>query len=199
VIDQSEFRRKIERLSELIADFGLLPDSPVKAKAEAVLQLLMEVHAQGLARVLEITSRGEAAGDALIAQLGRDDVAGALLLLYSLHPEDLESRVQSAVERMRPQLLVRGCDVAFERMDDRRVRLRVIKKDEARGSRSRDVRTIIENAVFELAPDVSAIEIVGLESLDSSGFVALETLLATASAPSSRVSRELSTASLGRP
>jgi hypothetical protein len=173
-------------------------DSPVKAEADALVQLLMEVHAQGLARVLEIAARSAESGDALLALFGKDDIAGALLLLYSLHPDGLETRVQSAVGRMRPQLLVHGCDVSLESMGNGAVRLRVTWADKAVRMKSKDVRAIVENAVLECAPDVSTIEIIGLEVQHSSGFVALESLLAPASAGKNSTSGELSAGSVGQ-
>ena len=42
------------------------------------------------------------------------------------------------------------------------------------------MRAIVENGIYELAPDVGSLEILGLEEPTSTGFVALETLAAGA-------------------
>ena len=55
------------------------------------------------------SSRAARQAAALIDRLGKDDVSGELLLLYSLHPDALETRVQTAVERMRPRLRKLAC------------------------------------------------------------------------------------------
>ena len=43
-------------------------------------------------------------GQALIASLADDDLVSNLLLLYGLHPLDLETRVSQALEQVRPYL-----------------------------------------------------------------------------------------------
>ena len=44
------------------------------------------------------------------------------------------------------------------------------------GSSTKDLREIVENGVYELAPDVSSLEILGLEEPSSAGFVSLDKL-----------------------
>ena len=43
-----------------------------------------------------------AEGEAMIARLGQDPIARSLLLLYSLHPDDLETRVLKALDTVGP-------------------------------------------------------------------------------------------------
>jgi Fe-S cluster biogenesis protein NfuA len=107
-------------------------------------------------------------------------VAGGLLLLYSLHPDAIETRVEYAVERLRPRLRKLSCNVELLSIDNGAVRVRLIKGGHSCGSSTRELRTIVENGVYDLAPDVASLEILGLEEPSSTGFVALETLKAGA-------------------
>jgi Fe-S cluster biogenesis protein NfuA len=185
VTDQAGFQEQIKQLSDLITRFEQMPDSPQKATGKELVQLLMEVHAQGLERILEIAFDSGSSGRTLIDSLGRDDVAGGLLLLYSLHPDALETRVHTALERLRPRLRKLSCTAELLSIDEGAVRVQVTKSGHSCGSSADEVQTMVENGLYELAPDIASLEVVGLEEQVSSGFVALESLLAPALVASS--------------
>lgn len=174
---ESGFREQVKRLSELITEFEKMPDGPQKDAGREILQLLMDVHGQGLEKIMEIVFESGDAGSALIDRLGKDDVAGGLLLLYSLHPEALEARVRAAVERLRPRLRKLACNIDLLSIDENAVRLRLVRNGHSCGSSAGELRAVIENGIYELAPDVTALEILGLEEPPATGFVALESLV----------------------
>lgn len=180
--DKIGFQEQIKRLSELVTQFEQMPDSPQKAAGKELVQLLMEVHAQGLERILEVAFESTEGGARLIDRLGKDDVAGGLLLLYSLHPDALETRVQSALERISGRLRKLSCAIELLGVDEGAVRVRVTKSGHSCGSSVDEVRGLIENGVYELAPDVTSLEILGLEEKSSTGFVAIESLVGSATA-----------------
>jgi hypothetical protein len=185
VADTNGFQEQIKQLSELVTQFEQMPDSPQKATGKALVQHLMEVHAQGLERMLEIAFDSNEGGGALIDRLGKDDVAGGLLLLYSLHPDALETRVQTAVDRMRPRLRKLSCGIDLESMHDGKVCVSVNKLGHSCGSSTSELRSMVESGIYELAPDVTSLEILGLEEPAATGFVALESLMGAAMAGSS--------------
>lgn len=180
--DPGGFQEQIKRLSELVTQLEQMPDSPQKAVSKQLVQLLMEVHAQGLERILEIAFDSSEAGPALIDRLGKDDVAGGLLLLYSLHPDALDTRVKTALERMRPKLRKLSCAIELLGIDEGSVQVRVIRSGHNCGSSTGELRTLIENGMYELAPDVTTLEILGLEEKSPEGFVAIESLIGSAGA-----------------
>lgn len=181
-MDPGGFQEQIKRLGELVTQLEQTPDSPQKAVCKELVQLLMEVHAQGLERILEIAFESSEAGSTLIDRMGRDDVAGGLLLLYSLHPDALETRVQTAVERMRGKLRKLACAIELSAVEQGAVRVRVTRSGHGCGSSTGELRTLIENGLYELAPDITSLEILGLEEKSSTGFVAIESLVGSAGA-----------------
>lgn len=183
--DTNGFQEQVKRLSELVSQFEQMPDSPQKATGKALVQHLMEVHAQGLERMLEIAFDSEEGGGALIDRLGKDDVAGGLLLLYSLHPDALETRVQTAVDRMRPKLRKLSCAIDLLSTDNGAVQVRINKSGHTCGSSTVELRSLVESGMFEFAPDVASLEILGLEEPSPTGFVALESLVGHAISSSS--------------
>ena len=92
----TEFQEQVRQLGQLIAQFDQMPDNPEKTACKQLVQLLMDVHGAGLDRIMEIVFETEPAGPAIIDKLGQDAVTSSLLLLYSLHPDDLETRVHTS-------------------------------------------------------------------------------------------------------
>jgi hypothetical protein len=179
VANGTEFQEQVRQLGQLMTQFDQMPENPQKTACKQLLQLLMDVHGAGLDRMMEIVFENDAAGPAIIDKLGQDSITSALLLLYSLHPDDLETRVNRAVERMRPRLRKVSYGVDLAHIDERAVEIRVTSTSSGHtcGSTARDVRAIVEEGVYELAPDVTSLEIRGLEEPPNAGFVALESLM----------------------
>jgi Fe-S cluster biogenesis protein NfuA len=177
VANDGEFQEQVKQLGKLIAEFDQLPDSPQKAAARELVQLLMDVHGTGLERMMEIVFESIDSGQAVIDKLGQDSIVGSLLLLYSLHPNDLETRVRQAMERMRPRLRKLSCTAELVRVDAEGVQVELTTTGHSCGSSSNDLRAIVEDCVYEFAPDVTALEVLGLEEPSPVGFVTLESLL----------------------
>ena len=175
--DKSGFQEQVRKLGELLARFEQMPDCPEKSAGKELLQLLMDVQAQGLERVMDLIFEGRDSGPALIDRLGKDDVAGGLLLIYSLHPDAFETRVQTAVERLQSRLRKLSCAIELLAAESGVVRVQVAKGGHSCGSSTHELRAIVENGILEFAPDLASLEILGLEEPNSGGFVALETLV----------------------
>jgi len=109
VTDRSVFQDQIRQLGKLITQFDQMPEGPQKVACKELVQLLMDVHGAGLERVMEIVFEDPASGRAIVDKLARDSVVSSLLVLYSLHPDDLETRVRKAVDQMLPRLRKLSC------------------------------------------------------------------------------------------
>jgi len=180
VAEHGEFQEQVRKLGELVTRFDEMPDSPQKTAGKELVQLLMDVQGQGLERLMELIFESRDCGGALIDRLSKDEVAGGLLLLYSLHPDALETRVQTAVERVRARLRKLSCSIELLSVENGAVRVQITKGGHNCGSSTRELESIVENGLYEVAPDVASLEILGLEEPSSTGFVALETLAGVA-------------------
>ena len=105
---EKEFQEKMRRLGTLVGELDQVPGGGSKVAARELVQLLMEVHRSGLERIMELVfqsgSESGASGGAIIDRLGQDPIVRNLLLLYSLHPDDLETRVLRALDAARARL-----------------------------------------------------------------------------------------------
>ena len=102
--ENTELKQRLQRIGGLVQEIESIADPNVRASTRELVQLLMEFHGAGLDRALEITADSGDLGLRIIDKLGRDPLVSSLLVLYGLHPDDLETRVTKAVEQVRTKL-----------------------------------------------------------------------------------------------
>jgi hypothetical protein len=177
VAGEKEFQQKVRQLGSLVGELEQMPGGGSKVATRELVQLLMEVHGTALERILELVFESDAKGEAMIGILGQDPIIRSLLLLYSLHPEDLETRVSKALDRVGLRLRKFDCEVELVSIHNGAIQLRLRAAGHARGSGAKNLRSIVEEGIYDLAPDLTSLTIVGLEDEGTSGFVPLESLL----------------------
>lgn len=172
----------MDRIEELVARLEAAPDAGLRADALALVQLLLDLHRQGLTRILEIAGKAEPAvngtsSGTLIQRLAADDCVAALLMLHDLHPVDLRERVEQALEKVRPLLRSHGGDVELTNLEDGVVQLKLEGSCHGCPSSTQTLRNSIEEAIYEFAPDILRLEVAGVvEQPPASGFVPLEAI-----------------------
>jgi Fe-S cluster biogenesis protein NfuA len=176
VTGEREFQRKIQRLGALVGELEKAPAAGSNISTKELVQLLMEVHGAGIERVMDIIFESSA-GEEIIARLGRDPTTRSLLLLYSLHPDPLETRVATALENARPRLRKLGGEAELIAIRDGAVEVKLRGPEHSCGSTTSNLQSVLEECIYELAPDVNSLTVVSPES-ETTGFVALEALLA---------------------
>ena len=123
---------------------------------------------------MEIVAENGESGQRTIDDLGRDPLVSSLLVLYGLHPLDMESRVAQAVERVQPRVRKGGGELELLGIEGGVVRLQLQVTGHACGSTGKTLKTMVEDALYEAAPDMNRLVIEGLEEpAGSSGFVPL--------------------------
>jgi Fe-S cluster biogenesis protein NfuA len=172
--DDKDFQLKVQRIGELVGELENIADPEARASAKALVQLLLDLHGAGLERVMEIVAKNDESGQPTIDDLGRDPLVSSLLVLYGLHPLDVESRVAQAVERVRPQVRKGGGELDLLGIEAGVVRLQLQVTGHGCGSTGKTLKKLVEDALYEAAPDMNRLIIEGLEEPSgSSGFVPL--------------------------
>ena len=178
---EKEFQEKMRRLGTMVGEIDQVPGGGSKVAARELVQLLMDVHRTGLERIMELVFQagGEsgASGGAIVDRLGQDPIVRNLLLLYSLHPDDLETRVAGALDSIRARLRKYDSRVELISIHEGAVQVRLHTSGHARGSTIKDLRSIVEGGIYDLAPDLTSLTILAPEEESSSGFVPLQNLL----------------------
>jgi len=176
VAGEKDFQEKIRQLGTLVGELDQIPGGS-KVAARDLVQLLMEVHGTGLERIMEIVLESGLSGDALIGKLGQDPIVRNLLLLYSLHPDDMETRVLKALDTAGTRLRKFDTQVELVSIQDGAIQVRLLTSGHACGSTTKNLQAIVEECIYDMAPDLTSLAIHAPEDEASSGFVPLEKLL----------------------
>lgn len=174
--EQKDFQERVRKIGALVEELETIADPAARSSARQLMQLVMEFHGAAIDRILEILANGGEPGMAFIEQLGRDPMVSSLLVLYGLHPETLETRVSKAVERLQLKLQRDGAAIELLGIKDGAVSIRVTPGAHACGSTTNALRSQVEDAIFEAAPDIAGLNVEGLDGRPATGFVSLDKL-----------------------
>jgi Fe-S cluster biogenesis protein NfuA len=152
----------MQRIEALLQEAEQLQDPAAQTLARELVQALLELHGAGLAQVVQILEASGSAGNDCFQACAADGLVGSLLLLHNLHPLDMETRVQRALEKVRPYLRSHGGDVELLAIGEGAVRLRMQGSCNGCPSSAQTLKNAIEEAICEAAPDVTHIEVEGV-------------------------------------
>ena len=113
-MEQPSVREVSERIEVLLDDLGDRAMPVVMEQVEELLQCVIGLYGAGLNRILEVVDPD------LRRTLADDEIVGSLLVLNDLHPDDVDTRVQAALDRVRPYLGSHAGGVSLSGVDERR-------------------------------------------------------------------------------
>ena len=127
-------------------------------QAVELVQLVSTLYGSGLARIMELAQ--EHTPD-LVGHLVADDLVASLLVANGLHPDDLLVRIERALDSVRPFLAGHGGDVELLDVDERigAVHLRLLGSCDGCPSSAITLRTSVERAINEAAPEIVIIDV----------------------------------------
>jgi len=150
-----------ERVETLLAELRSHAGPEVADTAEELVSCLVELYGAGLAEVVRILGEDTQAGPRLLDGLVADPLVESLLLLHDLHPLDVGTRVQRAIDKVLPQLGSHAGKVEYLGVDDDGViRLRLEQSGgHGCGSSPDTILATIEKAVTDAAPETFGVGI----------------------------------------
>jgi Fe-S cluster biogenesis protein NfuA len=178
---QPEFQQRVQSIERLLGEIQAAADPSLRTSVQRLLQLVMDLHGAALERLLELVRADSGGGESLIHKIGGDDLVASLLVLYGLHPLPFEARITEALDKARARLRSHQGEVELLSIQDGAVRLRLLANRHGCGSTAEALKEIVEDAVYQSAPDVDSLVIEGAG--EKQGFVSLEMLQGTAPAP----------------
>lgn len=161
----ASLREMGESVETILQSINGANPATARARAEELLRIVVRFYGLGLQRTLEIVD--EAAGERspqIFERLSADPFVASLLLLHDLHPYTLEERVHNALESVRPYLKSHQGGVQITGIREGVVYLRMEGSCNGCPASAETVRTAIENAVKEAAPEISEVRAEGLRS-----------------------------------
>jgi Fe-S cluster biogenesis protein NfuA/nitrite reductase/ring-hydroxylating ferredoxin subunit len=152
----------VERLQELLARLGSIHDMGARETAEDLVSSLMELYGEGLYRIMGALDAEGSQGHRIRGALIEDGVVASLVLIHGLYPVPLETRVEEALDRVRPYMESHGGDVELVGLDGDIAHLRLKGSCNGCGASASTLELAVKQALEEAAPDLIGIEVEGL-------------------------------------
>lgn len=151
--------RQMVQVMELIARIDRVAGSEAGQSVHELVQVLLEMHGEGLKRIVRAVKQAGPAGEKLLDALAGDEYVAGLLLLHDLHPASLEARVGRAVDKVRGYLRSHGHDVELMGISEGAVSLRMKGDCQGCPTLADSLKMTIEKAIYDAAPDASSVTI----------------------------------------
>jgi Fe-S cluster biogenesis protein NfuA len=152
----------IDALIEQIAGGG--PANPLRARerAEELVRVVTDLYGAGLERLLELVHESGHLDEPLLEALADDDLVASLLLVHGLHPYDVRTRVEQALDHVRPYLGSHGGDVELLGVEGGVARVRFGGTCNGCASSTVTLTNAIEEAIARAAPELERVEAEGV-------------------------------------
>jgi Fe-S cluster biogenesis protein NfuA/nitrite reductase/ring-hydroxylating ferredoxin subunit len=161
-LEDRDFRQRMQRFESLVQEIERSPDTAARARVLELVRTILDLHGVGLEHILGHITAAGAGGRSLVDELTSDEVVSSLLLLYGLHPLDLETRVRQALDKVRPYLRSHGGNVELLSTEDGVVRLQMQGSCHGCPSSAQTLTLAIEDAIYAAAPDIAALDVEGV-------------------------------------
>jgi Fe-S cluster biogenesis protein NfuA len=147
-----------ERIERLLDELATRPDARARDVAEELVRCVTDLYGEGLARVMAALHERD---PELACHVASDEVVGSLLLVHDLHPHDVTTRVEAALDSVRPILAAHGGDVTIVGVDATSATVTVALEGSCDGcpSSTATLRGAVERAVLAAAPEVARVEV----------------------------------------
>lgn len=148
-------RAQAERLQGLMDQAEQLPDPAARTIARECLESLLKLYGEGLERILAIVQEDQIHGAAVLEKLLPDPTVSGLLLIHGLHPLDLPTRLQQALEKVRPFMESHGGNVELLGLQDGFARLRLKGTCQSCPSSTVTLELAVRSALEAACPDLA--------------------------------------------
>ncbi|GHO97335.1 hypothetical protein KSF_073830 [Reticulibacter mediterranei] len=153
-----EHEQRAAHIERLLQQVSLFSDQEMRATTEELIRAILDLHGEGLARILAIIA--EAGGDGALEPLVSDGLVSSLLLLHGLHPVDPETRIRHALADLETSLHIDGAGVTLMSIADGTAYVRLMSNNCHGCSASTEMlRAAIEEAVSQVAPELEGVQI----------------------------------------
>lgn len=155
-VDLRSVGDRIETLLEASSSNGAV----ARERTEELVRLLSELYGKGLERMMDLLYDNGALTPDVLGAFADDDLVASLLLVHGLHPEDVATRVERALDSVRPYLATHGGNVELLGITAQGVvQLRLLGSCDGCSSSATTMSLAVEDAVSQGAPEVTGFDV----------------------------------------
>jgi Fe-S cluster biogenesis protein NfuA len=151
------------KLQQLIQQVGELRDPVGRALIHECLHSLLDYYGNGLAQVLQIARGCGPAGELVLERLVDDPLVRGLLLIHGLHPVDLPTRLNLAIEKVRPYMHSHGGNVELLSLQNDFATFRLQGSCKTCPSSSITMELALRRVLEEDCPDLAGFAVEGVQ------------------------------------
>jgi Fe-S cluster biogenesis protein NfuA/nitrite reductase/ring-hydroxylating ferredoxin subunit len=151
----------VDRVQELTEQLEQVRDVHARTVADELVAAIMQLYGAGLERIVDALEAPGASAAEVRDALIDDGVVASLLLIHGLYPVDLETRVNEALDSVRPYMASHGGDVELLGVEDGVARLRLAGHCDGCPASESTLELTIRRALEEAAPDLEGLEVEG--------------------------------------
>ncbi|HWF19348.1 MAG TPA: NifU family protein [Verrucomicrobiae bacterium] len=156
-----ELNEQARRIQELMEQVDALPDLAARALLHECLETVLSLQGRGLAQILQIVQDAGPEGQKVLDGLIANDAVRAILLIHGLHPVDLATRLQQALDKVRPYMESHGGNVELLSLENDVARLRLHGTCKSCPSSAVTMELAVRRAIEEFCPDLAGFEVEG--------------------------------------
>jgi Fe-S cluster biogenesis protein NfuA len=158
-MEDREVRQLVAQTDVLLNKIESLEEGDAKSLAVQTIQILFELYGEGFARMIHQAAQSNATR--VLDGFKQDELISHLLLMHELHPDSIETRVQQALDEVRPYMESHGGNVELLGVEAGVAHLRLVGSCHGCAASSTTMKLAVEKAVHKFAPDLLAIEAEG--------------------------------------
>ncbi|GAA0939016.1 NifU family protein [Kribbella koreensis] len=168
-MDRRDVAALSERIDVLLDEVQRRAEPEVTDKVEELVRAVLSLHGAGLEQLLARLDEEQVRG------VLEDDLVAGMLLLHDLHPDDVATRIQAALDSVRPYLGSHAGGIDYLGLDDDGVvHLRLQGSCEGCPGSTATVRLTVENAVLDAAPEAVAVDVEGMVAAKKQNLLTIE-------------------------
>ncbi|WP_328334491.1 NifU family protein [Kribbella sp. NBC_00382] len=168
-MDRRDVAALSERIDVLLDEVQRRAEPEVTDKVEELVRAVLSLHGAGLEQLLAHLDEQQVRG------VLEDDLVAGMLLLHDLHPDDVATRIQAALDSVRPYLGSHAGGIDYLGIDDDGiVHLRLQGSCEGCPGSTATVRLTVENAVLDAAPEAVAVDVEGMVAAKKQNLLTIE-------------------------
>lgn len=151
------------RMQQLIEQVDEIKDLKVKELVQDCIQEILTFYGNGIERIINILMHeNSSAATKIINDLIGDSFINGLLLIHDLHPFDLHTRLNLALEKVRPYMDSHGGNVEIVSLENGTACLRLSGTCKGCASSSLTLELAIKQAIEEYCPDLQDLQVDGV-------------------------------------